>query len=105
MYGDCHGEWVTEERPPRPDADRARRRLDAEQALLGWGEQQGVAVVILRVPGIYGPGRLPERRVRAASRCCARRSRRGATACTSTTWCAPAWPPQARPAGRGLQYQ
>lgn len=65
VYGDCHGEWVTEARPPRPDADRARRRLDAEQALLGWGEQQGVAVVILRVPGIYGPGRLPDRRVRA----------------------------------------
>jgi nucleoside-diphosphate-sugar epimerase len=65
VYGDCHGEWVTEARPPRPDADRARRRLDAEQMLLRWGEQQGVAVVILRVPGIYGPGRLPEKRLRA----------------------------------------
>ena len=65
VYGDCHGEWVTEERPPRPEADRARRRLDAEQTLLRWSEQRGVPVVILRVPGIYGPGRLPERRVRA----------------------------------------
>jgi nucleoside-diphosphate-sugar epimerase len=65
VYGDCHGEWVTEERPPRPDVDRARRRLDAEQTLRQWSEQQGVPVVILRVPGIYGPGRLPERRVRA----------------------------------------
>jgi nucleoside-diphosphate-sugar epimerase len=63
VYGDCHGEWVTEARPPRPDADRARRRLDAEQALHRWGERQGVAVVILRVPGIYGPGRLPEKRL------------------------------------------
>jgi len=65
VYGDCHGDWVSEARPPRPDADRARRRLDAEQTLLSWGEQQGVAVVILRVPGIYGPGRLPEQRLRA----------------------------------------
>jgi nucleoside-diphosphate-sugar epimerase len=65
VYGDCHGEWVTEDRPPRPDADRARRRLDAEQSLHRWGERQGVPVVILRVPGIYGPGRLPEKRLRA----------------------------------------
>jgi nucleoside-diphosphate-sugar epimerase len=64
VYGDCHGEWVTEDRPPRPAADRARRRLDAEQTLCRWGEHQGVPVVILRVPGIYGPGRLPDRRVR-----------------------------------------
>jgi len=65
VYGDCHGEWVTEERPPRPQTDRARRRLHAEQALQTWGERQGVPVVILRVPGIYGRGRLPDRRVRA----------------------------------------
>ncbi len=65
VYGDCHGEWVTEERPPRPQADRARRRLDAERTLLDWSDGKGVPVVILRVPGIYGPGRLPDRRVRA----------------------------------------
>ncbi len=65
VYGDCHGEWVTEDRPPRPDADRARRRLDAEQQLRAWGEAHARPVVILRVPGIYGPGRLPEERLRA----------------------------------------
>ena len=65
VYGDCRGEWVTEARPPRPDADRARRRLDAEQQLRTWGQTQDVPVVILRVPGIYGPGRLPEKRLRA----------------------------------------
>jgi len=65
VYGDCHGEWVTEDRPPRPDADRARRRLDAEQQLRAWGEAHATPVVILRVPGIYGPGRLPEKRLRA----------------------------------------
>lgn len=65
VYGNCHGEWVTEDRPPRPDADRARRRLDAEQQLRAWGEAHATPVVILRVPGIYGPGRLPEKRLRA----------------------------------------
>ena len=65
VYGDCQGEWVTEDRPSRPDADRARRRLDAEQQLSAWGEAHAVTVVILRVPGIYGPGRLPEKRLRA----------------------------------------
>lgn len=64
VYGNCHGEWVAEERPPRPDTDRARRRLDAEQQLRAWGEAHAVPVVMLRVPGIYGPGRLPEKRLR-----------------------------------------
>jgi nucleoside-diphosphate-sugar epimerase len=36
-----------------------KRRLDAEQAFLEYGETAGVPVVILRVSGIYGPGRLP----------------------------------------------
>lgn len=65
VYGDCQGAWVTEDRPPRPDADRARRRLDAERQLSAWGDAHAVPVVILRVPGIYGPGRLPEKRLRS----------------------------------------
>jgi len=65
VYGDCSGEWVTEDRLPRPNTDRARRRLHAEKELQVWGEHQGVSIVVLRVPGIYGPGRLPYRRVRA----------------------------------------
>ena len=65
VYGDCRGEWVTEERPPNPQVDRARRRLAAETALRRWSETSGVPIVILRVPGIYGPRRLPEERLRA----------------------------------------
>ena len=65
VYGDCHGEWVTEDRPPQPIAKRAHRRLDAELTLSVWGDTHHVPVVILRVPGIYGPGRLPEHRLRA----------------------------------------
>lgn len=59
VYGDCGGAWVTEETPANPQTSRARRRLDAETVLQEWGARHGVAVVILRVTGIYGPGRLP----------------------------------------------
>lgn len=63
VYGDCHGEWVDESRPPRPEADRAHRRVDAETRLRHWAAACGVPYVILRVPGIYGPGRLPVERL------------------------------------------
>ncbi len=59
VYGDRGGALVTEETPPAPQTTRARRRLDAETILRGWGEARRVPVVVLRVTGIYGPGRLP----------------------------------------------
>jgi nucleoside-diphosphate-sugar epimerase len=59
VYGDCAGEWVEETRLPKPLTDRARRRLDAEQALGEWGERNKIEIVILRVPGIYASDRLP----------------------------------------------
>ena len=65
VYGDCRGEWVTEDRPPNPQADRAKRRLAAETVLRRWSEKNSVPIVILRVPGIYGRGYLPEERLRA----------------------------------------
>lgn len=59
VYGDCGGAWVTEETPVNAQTSRAKRRLDAETTLQEWGRHLGVPVVILRVTGIYGPGRLP----------------------------------------------
>lgn len=64
VYGDKQGAWVSEDTPPAPTSDRSRRRLDAETALLDWHHASGVPVVILRVGGIYGPGRLPLERLR-----------------------------------------
>ena len=64
VFGDCQGAWVDENRPPNPATDRARRRLDAEQALAEWSRISGGEAVILRVSGIYGPGRLPLARLR-----------------------------------------
>jgi nucleoside-diphosphate-sugar epimerase len=63
VYGDCSGAWVDEDTPPNPQTDRARRRLDAENRLLDWGQRTGVGATVLRVGGIYGPGRLPETRL------------------------------------------
>lgn len=64
VYGDCRGDWITEEQPVHPATDRGLRRLDAEQQLQAWAARHGVEWVILRVPGIYGPGKLPLERLR-----------------------------------------
>lgn len=64
VYGDCQGEWIDESRPVQPGTPRGRRRADAEQALLVWSAATCVPVVILRVPGIYGPGKLPLARLK-----------------------------------------
>lgn len=66
VYGDCGGAWVDEDWPLNPRSDRGKRRLAAETRLRAWAGEQGVAWVILRVPGIYGPGRLPVERIRRA---------------------------------------
>lgn len=64
VYGDCNGEWVTEERPVKPVALRAKRRWDAESSFRAWRTRTGRELVILRVVGIYGPGKLPLDRLR-----------------------------------------
>ena len=57
VYGDCGGARIDETRALRPATDRARRRVDAEQRLRRHGRAFGVAVTLLRVPGIYAAGR------------------------------------------------
>ena len=57
VYGDCDGAWVDETRALQPASDRARRRADAEQRLRCFGRSSGVAVTLLRAPGIYALGR------------------------------------------------
>ena len=63
VYGDTQGKWVNEDSRPNPQTERAQRRLDAELALSCWGKENHVETVILRVPGIYGPGRTPQARL------------------------------------------
>lgn len=63
VYGDCDGAIVTEETPINPQTARAQRRASAEKQLLAAADRLGFELVILRVTGIYGPGRLPVTRI------------------------------------------
>jgi len=58
VYGDCGGARFDESRPVAPRSDRARRRIDAERLLRGFGPTFGCRVTILRVPGIYAGNRV-----------------------------------------------
>ena len=64
VYGDAQGAAVNEDTPPAPQTERAARRLAAETTLRHWADVREVSWCILRVPGIYGPGRLPLERLR-----------------------------------------
>lgn len=57
VYGDHDGAAVTEESELRPKSRRAVARVEAETAWLAAGAQAGVPVAVLRLAGIYGPGR------------------------------------------------
>ena len=67
VYGDRGGAWVEESSPPAPSSPRAERRLAAERAWRAFGEDRGVAVDVLRLAGIYGPGRNALERLRAGA--------------------------------------
>lgn len=64
VYGDTGGSPVDESSPVNPRTDRARRRVTAEEMTRVWCTERRVRRVVLRVPGIYGPGRLPLERMR-----------------------------------------
>ncbi|AUN93936.1 SDR family oxidoreductase [Pseudazoarcus pumilus] len=64
VYGDCAGARIDETRAPCPSSARAVRRVAAERRLREFGVRHGVAVSILRAPGIYAAERLPLERLR-----------------------------------------
>jgi len=64
VYGNTSGALVAEDAPLNPATERATRRVDAERVVREWCERHGVGWTILRVPGIYGPGRLPMERLK-----------------------------------------
>ncbi len=53
VYGDYKGEWVSESDVAKSKLLRSQRRLACEQT---W-QKSGLPIQILRLPGIYGPGR------------------------------------------------
>jgi nucleoside-diphosphate-sugar epimerase len=53
VYGDHSGGWVDEDTPPAPPGFNGQVLLDAERAL----EARDVSTSVLRLAGLYGPGR------------------------------------------------
>ncbi len=66
VYGDQQGKLIDETTPASPHSARAHRRLDAENQVKNYCESNDISWIIARVPGIYGPGRLPLRTLEEA---------------------------------------
>ena len=59
VYGDRKGRMVNETTPVNPGNSRSARRVNAEKQSREFCEKHDTPVTIFRVPGIYGPDRLP----------------------------------------------
>lgn len=57
VYGNHDGAWVDETTPCHPKSARALERVAAERAWMDAGAAAGIPVAVLRLAGIYGPGR------------------------------------------------
>ena len=57
VYGDHEGRWIDETAACRPVSARSRRRVEAEEAWQRLAARRGVPLAVLRLSGIYGPGR------------------------------------------------
>lgn len=67
VYGDHQGGWVDETTPLTPTTRRGNWRVAAEQAWTTLAQENGLALHIFRLAGIYGPGRGPFAKVRAGT--------------------------------------
>ena len=65
VYGDTGGAWVDENSPLLARTGRGRARIDAEAAWTAFGREAGMEIDILRLGGIYGPGRGPFEKLRS----------------------------------------
>ncbi|GAB0112718.1 NAD-dependent epimerase/dehydratase family protein [Acidisoma sp. C75] len=57
VYGDRGGAWVDEAAEPRPSSARARARRAAEEAWAAFAAERALPLDLIRLAGIYGPGR------------------------------------------------
>jgi len=57
VYGDHRGAWVNEETPCTPVSGRSKERLEAEDGWMAAGRARNIPAAVLRLSGIYGPGR------------------------------------------------
>ncbi len=65
VYGNRDGGWVDEDTPPAPSGPRGQRRLAAEAAWEATVAGTPTALDLVRLAGIYGPGRSPFDALRA----------------------------------------
>lgn len=61
VYGDAQGDDVTEATPAIPSSESGRACLKSEDAVREYSAATGMPACILRLAGIYGPGRLLRR--------------------------------------------
>jgi nucleoside-diphosphate-sugar epimerase len=57
VYGDHDGAWVSEETPCKPVSKRSIDRLRTEADWQAFANKKQIPLCILRLSGIYGPGR------------------------------------------------
>lgn len=57
VYGNHDGAWIDETSDCRPRPGRSDHRLEAEKEWSDLARERGVPLAILRLSGIYGPGR------------------------------------------------
>ncbi len=57
VYGNHDGNWIDETAPLAPTSRRSLERVEAESAWEALSERHGTPVALLRLSGIYGPGR------------------------------------------------
>lgn len=57
VYGNHDGNWIDETAPLAPTSRRSLERVEAESAWGALSECHGTPVALLRLSGIYGPGR------------------------------------------------
>jgi nucleoside-diphosphate-sugar epimerase len=57
VYGQTDGQWIDEQSPCQPNREAGRVCLEAERMLAG--HARGAQAILLRMAGLYGPGRIP----------------------------------------------
>lgn len=57
VYHQLSGEWVDETSPTLPETESGKANLAAENAILDWADQNHRQAIVLRLSGLYGPGR------------------------------------------------
>ena len=67
VYGDHNGAWVDEASECRPVSERSRQRVNSEGQWQSFSAETGVPVAIIRLAGIYGPGRGSFQKIRRGS--------------------------------------